>query len=1009
MRIACATIMDLLLYRAEERPDAPALQALAHDPLTYAALLELVRDTGSTLRGFGCAPDDRIAVVMGNGPEMATACLAISSIGVCVPLNPDYTAQELSVLMHRLRVTHVVAGPEQVAARDTAGRLELPLIQIQPGESGRAGHFILGGPGDTTPAVASSPAPAPRATDVAMVLHTSGSTAEPKIVPLTHRNLMTSARNVVRSLGLGPRDVCLSTMPLFHIGALVDLLLAPLSAGGSVVVARSMSASDFFAHLEAFSPTWYQGVPTVLMEILRRSRSPETPVTGGTTQPGANGSAPEPATSLRFIRSVSSPCPPHVIEACEHHFGIPVIEIYGMTETAGVITSNPMPPGTRRPGSVGVPVGPEVLIVDAAGNASTPGRRGEVVVRGDNVMPGYEAAPGEDDGFWNGWLKTGDEGYLDDDGFLFLTGRIKELINRGGEKISPVEVDETVLAHPDVQDAAAFAYPHPTLGEEVALAVVPRAGRDIEKGELTAFCADRLAPFKVPRSIYVCDSLPRAPGGKLQRNRLAAWCAPEGDETTPKPSADDPASATSGSQPLTEASPHRGELTAIWRELLGVDEVRPDDDFFDLGGDSLRSAELVQRLRDRFGVELPPAALFDNPTIAQLEPFLERAAETEVDPYEPKLRTPPELLDELRGFLTAWYGHRPRSTSLLVGWNTLGTRPPLFWGAQSYTELADFAAMAGEDQPVYGMRSLFEARTKSADNLTALARRYTAEILDVQPEGPLLLGGYCAGAGVAFRIARALRSRGREVASLCLMEHYTPEAYDGRTAFFFNVDSGWHPFHGVDDLWRDLYTGPLRLNPTHATHAGILTDPDTMWAIRRELTEAVESDTQRTAGPPASPRAAALPATPPAATRKRRPIVVKARAPRFMASRRVLSVAVDIDNRGAVVLPAGTRLYDRWRRLHTRARRYDGNATLEHDLLPGERTRIHIRMRLPLTPGWWRLDFDVVPEANVHLAHDPPVGGRSAWLLPGRAVVSYLRRRLPSAARSVFRTQHASG
>lgn len=981
--MANATIMDLLQHRAERRHGAVVLQAMGAEPLTAEGLLRLVQDTGAALRAAGCGANDRVAVVMPNGPDMATACLSLAATSVCVPLNPDYTRSEVRGLMQRLRVTHVVASEGHAAACEAAADLELPLMTIRAVDGAEAGRFVL--EGADTPALSNgnhgqslNGTDRPGPDDIAMVLHTSGSTAEPKIVPLTHRNLLTSAENVARSLGLGPEDVCLSTMPLFHIGALVDLLLAPLAAGGSIVVGRTMTAGDFFEHLERFSPTWYQGVPTVLMDILRRARS--------------DAAVPASTTSLRFVRSVSAPCPVHVLADFEEAFGVPVIEIYGMTETAGVITSNPMPPGQRRAGSVGLPAGPEILIVDAAGDEAAPGRRGEVLVRGANVLAGYETGSGDDIGseptaFWNDWFRTGDEGYLDADGYLFLTGRIKELINRGGEKISPVEIDEVVLAHPDVRDAAAFAHPHPTLGEDVALAVVPHAGRTIQRARITAFCSDRLAPFKVPRTIHVCDELPRAPGGKLQRSRLGDWCLPDAQDPEP-----------------AVLTTRQARLASIWAELLDTDGATLDDDFFDLGGDSLRGAELVQRLHEDFGVDLPPSALFDHPTLGELDDLLEALLDTTpheaVDPYEPRLRTPPELLDEMRGFLTAWYGHRPPSTSLLIGWNTRGTRPPVFWGAQNYKELSDFAALVGSDQPVYGMRSLYEARSKSAENIAALARRYLAEIQDVQPEGPLLLGGYCAGAGIAFKIARAFRSRGREVETLCLMEHYTPEAYDGRTAFFFNVDSGWHPFRTVDAPWCELYTGPVRMHPTHATHQGILTDPETVAAVRRELDEAVSLDEAVRLDEPITVDEAITRQQPTGAAPAHE-LVVKARAPRLTISRRIVTVDVDILNRGTEPVPAGTRIYDRWRRARSTTSLYDDYTVIEEDLEPGARMRTRFQMRLPLPPGHWFLSFDVVVGADMDVGAITSLGKRSVWLLPGSAVVSYFRRRLPWADRQL--------
>ena len=431
-------------------------------------------------------------------------------------------------------------------------------------------------------------------TDVALVLHTSGTTSRPKMVPLTHGNLAASARHVGRALALGPGDRCLNVMPLFHIHGLVAATLASLAADASVVCTPGFAAADFLGWLDRLRPTWYTAVPTMHQAVLAATRG-------------------EPrATTLRLIRSSSAPLPRRTMAELERVFGVPVIEAYGMTEAAHQMTSNPLPPRPRKPGSVGVAAGPEVAVADDAGALLPAGATGEVVIRGPNVTPGYAANPAANAAAFtpDGWFRTGDQGALDADGYLFLSGRLKELINRGGEKVSPIEVDEALMAHPAVAQALAFAIPHPTLGEEVAAAVVLHAASAAVDGtprvaerELRAFAAARLPYFKVPRRVVVVDAIPKGATGKLQRIGLAARLGVGS------------ASASAG-----DGGPPRGaveEVVAVlWAELLPARAPQRHDDFFAAGGDSITAAQLVARLRDALDVELPLLDFFDAPTVA---------------------------------------------------------------------------------------------------------------------------------------------------------------------------------------------------------------------------------------------------------------------------------------------------------------------------------------------------------------------------------------------------------
>ncbi len=496
-----ATVWDMLARNNSAR----AIGAPGRPWLDGAALRGLAGTVRSTLATAGIGPGDRVAIVLPNGPDMATAFLTVAASCCAAPLNPAYRADELEFSLSDLQPAAILlADGETGPARDVADRLGLPVLLLRGGDCA-AGSFTL----DATALPAGSgAAPRPvRADDPALVLHTSGTTARPKIVPLTNGNLAASARHIAAALALGPTDICLNVMPLFHIHGLIAAVSASLSAGAAVCCTPGFNAFKLGEWLDAVRPTWYTAVPTMHQAILMRMRAhPERARAAG----------------LRFIRSSSASLPPQVMAELEAVFGSPVIEAYGMTEAAHQMASNPLPPRARKPGAVGVAAGPEIAIMGDDGALLPQGGIGEVVIRGPNVTPGYDGNPAANaKAFTAGWFRTGDQGRLDEEGYLFLTGRLKEQINRGGEKISPLEVDVVLLDHPAVAQACTFGIPHDKLGEEVGAVVVPRPGESVTEADIRAFAADRLAAFKVPRKVLIMDDIPKGATGKVQRIGLA--------------------------------------------------------------------------------------------------------------------------------------------------------------------------------------------------------------------------------------------------------------------------------------------------------------------------------------------------------------------------------------------------------------------------------------------------------------------------------------------------------
>ena len=492
------TLLDLL-EGVGRSGDAVAIRAPQRLPLTCAGLLAQAERTGRALRGAGVGSEDCAAIVLPNGPAMASAFACIAPWCAAAPLNPAYKAEEFDFYLSDLdaRVLIVAAGADTVA-RDVATRRGARVIEMV--ESDAAGAFALDVSGEADVARRGEDA-------VALILHTSGTTSRPKMVPLTQANLCASARNIARTLALTPADTCLNMMPLFHIHGLMAPVLASLASGASVYCTPGFDALRFFGWLDDAQPTWYSAVPTMHQAILARS--------------GRNRDRIARAR-LRFIRSSSAALPAQVMAALEDTFHAPVIEAYAMTEAAHQMCSNPLPPAPRKPGFVGPGAGPEVAIMNDAGDALATGEEGEIVIRGRNVMRGYLANPAADATAFHGtWFRTGDLGYMDGDGYVKVTGRLKEIINRGGEKIAPLEVDEVLLNHPAVAQVCTFAVPHDRLGEDVAAAVVLEAAAAVDERTLRDFAAERLADFKVPRTIVFTVEIPKGPTGKIQRIGLA--------------------------------------------------------------------------------------------------------------------------------------------------------------------------------------------------------------------------------------------------------------------------------------------------------------------------------------------------------------------------------------------------------------------------------------------------------------------------------------------------------
>ena len=585
------TIADIVRIKALAAPDALAILAPGRAPLAFGALARAIDATIRSLARAGFGRGDRVALALPEGPEMAVAVLSVSGCATCMPLNPALDEASYRIALSTLRADAVIVGGEDSPAARAAAALSVPVVRLVFSLADPAGVFTLEA-GTSRPAKAEEP---PASDDIALVLHTSGTTERPKAVPLSHRRLAGPALDRALQCGLTPADRCLCVRPLFTSGGIRRCLLPALAAGGSIVCTPGLAGNSLVEWLETFEPTYYSGAPAIhralLDELARRDAVPRF--------------------TLRFILSASAALPAELASRLTERLGVPLLQGYGMTE-AGVVAQNPLPPGVSRAGSVGLPAANEFAILGDAGTLLPAGETGEIVVRGPEVFDGYENDPAANRrAFVEGWFRTGDLGYVDADGYLFIVGRAKELINRGGFKVSPSAVDAALLRHPEVADAATFAVPHATLGEDVITAIVVRERGTATPQALRDFAFANLPSFMVPSQIVLDAQLPRSVTGKLQRAAIAHLM-----RTRLRP-------------PFTPPRDRREqEIAGLFAEVLGMGPIGAFDNFFELGGDSLRGAQLVSRVNAAMRSNLEVASLFRRPTVAEFAVELAAASST---------------------------------------------------------------------------------------------------------------------------------------------------------------------------------------------------------------------------------------------------------------------------------------------------------------------------------------------------------------------------------------------
>ncbi|MEZ0169146.1 AMP-binding protein [Microvirga sp. TS319] len=715
------TLGQVIGRLAALQPQNPAILTPGFAPLSYLDLQSRIDEVRSRLRRGGLSHRARIGVLLPNGPQAVIAIVAIACAAVAVPLDPRLTTAELDQRVGALRLDALlVLQGSHLELRLAAERRDLAIIEAAP-KGGDRLSLDLNVPDSRSPAPDGEPAPH----DPAFILQTSGTTGRQKLIPFSHANMLAAAARLQAWFGLTPQDRCLSVSPPFYSHGLKVTAFTPLLTGGSIALPADPSSVDLTEWFETLRPTWYSAGPTLHRAVLDKAVAI------------ADIAARH---ALRFITSGGSPLPQAVRENLQTTLNVPVLEHYGSSEAAQIAADLP-PPGPSKPGTCGVPWPGTVAIVDEAGLPLPHGKQGEVWVRGPTLIAGYLDDPELNrSAFVDGWLRTGDLGSIDEDGFLSLHGRLTEVINRGGEKVSPAEIDHALLRHPAVAEAAAFAAPHPRYGEDVAAAVVLHPGASAEPSDLRLFLEDKLTPYKIPRTILVLEQLPKGITGKVQRRQLADLLTAGSDEAK-------------GSGVPSDCARIRWlerELLEIWRRVLKLEDLTVDDDFFERGGDSLLAVEMLLEVERTIGLLLPASVLFQGETIRLLAPKMARQI------------------------------HAPEGPCAVF--NAEGDQPPLFFFLHGDLDTGSLLVrrlvhLLPPDQPIVLIEPHGSRGGPAPRSIEDMAEERLQLILERQPTGPYRIIGSCKGALVAFEVAHLLTQAGQRVEFVGLVDIPTTSAH----------------------------------------------------------------------------------------------------------------------------------------------------------------------------------------------------------------------------------------
>ncbi|MDR3560306.1 MAG: non-ribosomal peptide synthetase [Negativicutes bacterium] len=709
-------ITDMIFRHVKKSPNSIALITPRMETYTYRQLSDSTHRLFCNLLKAGVQEKSRIAFVLPSNAETAIVFLAVAQIATCIPLNPAYSTREFKLYLSTMNATAVIVRDGFPQAAVTAAReLRIQIISLMTARQNGVMELT-----SNVQRVGKSKAQAmiTKFSDTALLLHTSGTTAQPKIVPITHEMLACSVQNTAKAFNLTKNDRCLSVAPMFHTHGLVVAVLASLFAGGSVICLPKFDEDQFFHSLSTLAPTWYTAVPAIHQRVLDHTQK-----------------LPDFKTcSLRFIRSAAGPLPIRLGNELEEKFAVPVINTYGMTEASSQIASEPLSPMNRKKGSVGTSNGCKLAIMDIHGMMLDAKIIGEVVIRGQNVLKEYENNPIiNEQSFRGGWFRTGDQGYVDEDGYLFITGRLKEIINRGGQKILPNEIDDILAEHPAIAEAAAFPIPHATLGYDLGVAIVLRQGFLVSASEVRQFVSQHLAQFKVPSRVSFVAQIPKGPTGKIRRSMLA-------EKVLTDPS-------THREKPVTKpVNSIEARLVSIWKGLLHAEEISILDDFFQVGGDSLTATILLAEIEGLWNCSISYATMRENPILKDLAQTIKQH-------------------DAEKALIAIQAGGKMLPIYCVH---------PIDGDIGAYLKLVNHLE---KTQPVFGLRATGLGYSDGdSSTMEVLARQYVFEILEQRPSGPYILVGYSFGGVIAFEMAQQLINAKKEVV-LLLIDTRAPKMY----------------------------------------------------------------------------------------------------------------------------------------------------------------------------------------------------------------------------------------
>ena len=714
--------MNLVEPFVQISPDAPAIMGPRDQVLNYLQLSRTVSALTEFLSSREIKLNQRIAVVNPNGFEMAISFLAISNVASFVPLSPDYSLEQYRYYFEILKTDTLVLPPDYNSALLRIAEemnMTIYFLQKQINNDETIYQFIGGVEQESSYSVNLA-----TNDDIAMVNYTSGTTSKPKIVPRTHINVCSGIAKRIADYSLTANDRALIISPIFRSIGLNSILTA-LCSGGCAICADGFEPGEFFRIIKEASPTYFFASPIVFQTIVEYAEK---------------NNIKDINPSLRFIRSGGAPLPEILAQKSKNIFNVPIYATYGLTETGGISTTAYEPKG-HKVGSVGVPTFVDINIMDENGQFLGKNNTGEIVVRGPQVIKGYDDDVNiNSESFYGDWFRTGDKGFLDDDEYLFITGRFKEIINRGGEKISPYEVEEAINNHPNVLQNVAFPIPGMGGNEDVGAVVVLKAGKSLNLKELRRFLNGKIVAFKMPTSLYVMKEIPASDVGKIQRKILFDELNALGINPQPE--------SGENEEIVLPHNEIESKLHKIFQSILPVKEISVTDTFFELGGDSLRAAVLYDQIKINFKIQIPLTYIFKNGSIEALAEFiLNNNKKKTLNPF-------------------------------VVPFQEEGSKNPIFFVHAAEGESVIYHNIAKKfdpERPFYGIDFNPDAvKWEHPVTFEQIVEHYIKDIRSIQTQGPYILAGHCVGGIIAYEMARQLHEVKQEIGLLAMYDSVIP-------------------------------------------------------------------------------------------------------------------------------------------------------------------------------------------------------------------------------------------